>query len=99
MLTHFIARREIVSISFYPLRRYFFRALSPPMTNPAQCPVIQKPRVTDLIRIGVSPGYASEILAGKKTPSLAMAKRIAAATGWPVDAWATKDDVRSDVQS
>ena len=68
------------------------------MTKPKSAPPVTKPRVTDLIRIGISSGHASEILSGKKTPSLAMAKRIAAATGWPVDAWQTRDDIVSDTQ-
>ena len=50
-----------------------------------------KPRVRDLIAIKISAGYASELLSGKKLPSIEMAKRIEAGTGYPATAWLTED--------
>jgi transcriptional regulator with XRE-family HTH domain len=53
-------------------------------------PIIEKPRVRDLIKIGISAGHASEMLSGKKSPSLEMARRIEVATGYPMSAWPEK---------
>lgn len=52
--------------------------------------IIDKPRVRDLIKIGISAGHASELLRGIKSPSLEMARRIEAATGYPITAWPSK---------
>jgi hypothetical protein len=49
--------------------------------------IIKPPRVSDLIRIGISSGHASEILRGVKMPSIQMARRIEAATGYPITGW------------
>ena len=42
-------------------------------------------------QVGISPGYASEIVAGVKTPGLALAIRIEASTGGeiPAASWHT----------
>lgn len=45
------------------------------------------PTQAELVSIGVSQSYASELLAGKKTPSLKLAVRIFQRLGFPVTAW------------
>ena len=48
---------------------------------------IQRPTQKQLIELGLSQSYASEILAGKKTPSLKLAKLIQDALGYPALEW------------
>ncbi len=50
-------------------------------------PII-KPSYQALLAVGgISQPYASELAAGKKIPSLTVAQRIEAATGYPAGAW------------
>ncbi len=46
-----------------------------------------KPTQAKLKTLGLSQAYASELAAGKKTPSLRVAQMIEAATGYPAGAW------------
>ena len=50
-------------------------------------PRTQKPTFAELRALGVSKAYASELSAGKKTPSLALAQRIEGTLGYPSGAW------------
>jgi hypothetical protein len=45
------------------------------------------PTQKQLIQAGMSQSFASQLLAGKKTPSMRMAHKIEKATGFPVHAW------------
>jgi transcriptional regulator with XRE-family HTH domain len=45
------------------------------------------PTQKQLIQVGMSQSFASQLLAGKKMPSMTMAHRIEKATGFPVHAW------------
>ena len=45
------------------------------------------PTFRQLHDIGISLGHASELAAGKKMPSLGLAKKIEASLGWPVGNW------------
>lgn len=47
----------------------------------------ERPTQKQLREIGISQAYASELLAGKKVPSLAMAHRICVAFGYPAHEW------------
>lgn len=51
-----------------------------------------KPRTTrptnrELTALGISAAHASDLANGKKLPSLMLAQRIEAATGYPANAW------------
>lgn len=46
-----------------------------------------KPTNAQLIALGLSPSYASELVNGRKLPSLAKAQTIEAAYGYPAGAW------------
>lgn len=48
---------------------------------------IVKPTQKQLCEIGLSQSYASELLNGKKLPSLRVATLIASKLGYPVTAW------------
>jgi len=47
----------------------------------------EKPTNAQLVAMGLSKSYASELLAGKKLPSLHVALRIQAELGYPVTEW------------
>ena len=49
-----------------------------------------KPTQAQLKAIGISQSFASEILRGKKLPSLTMAVRIQKELGYPVTSWEVK---------
>lgn len=54
-------------------------------------PPPEKPRVTDLMRIGISAGWASAILNGDRLPSMKLAKKIEADLGYPATSWLTDE--------
>ena len=61
----------------------YFRAMVPAMKRH----IPDKPTNKQLIALGLSRSYASELVNGHKLPSLAKAQQIEAATGYPVGAW------------
>ena len=67
------------------LRLSFFPLSSLVMKHAIPDPPTQK----QLIEVGMSQSFASQILAGKKTPSMRMAHKIERATGFPVHGWLT----------
>ena len=48
---------------------------------------VERPTQKQLIELGLSQSYASELLAGKKLPSLRVALKIQARLGYPVTEW------------
>lgn len=51
-----------------------------------------RPTHRELRALGISSGFASELAAGKKLPSLPTAQRIEAATGYPASAWRLNEE-------
>lgn len=46
-----------------------------------------KPTQAELIALGISQPYASELARGKKLPSLRVAQQVEGALGYPAGAW------------
>lgn len=46
-----------------------------------------KPTMRELMDLGVSQPYSSELAAGKKLPSLKLAQKVEDALGYPAGAW------------
>lgn len=53
------------------------------MDAPNRTPPTQR----ELVGLGITQAYASMLLAGKRTPSLELAKRIEATFGYPATCW------------
>lgn len=47
----------------------------------------EKPTNAQLVALGLSKSYASELVNGHKMPSLALAQRLEATLGYPANAW------------
>lgn len=52
---------------------------------------VERPTQRQLRELGLSQSYASELLSGKKQPSLRTAMLIQTKLGYPVDRWQSTD--------
>ncbi len=76
------ASREPLVNTYFRLRRIFFRAYHVRMKHRSD-----KPSYRELRDLGIASGYASDLAAGKRLPSLSLAQRIEAVLGYPASAW------------